>query len=107
MIQRSATCVISSAAADKALFSAASSERQTIEDIDFVNHLMPHALSLELAAGGGTKRLKEMDQKLHDDLTKAGFKLTWELTPGDGEVGLIGFFFDVSQPVVLSVFKLI
>ncbi|KAJ7790745.1 FAD/NAD(P)-binding domain-containing protein [Mycena olivaceomarginata] len=94
MIQRSATCVISSAAADKALFSAASSERQTIEDIDFVNHSMPHALTLELAAGGSTKRLKEMDQKLHDDLTKAGFKLTWELTPGDGEVGLIGFFFD-------------
>ncbi|KAJ7303781.1 hypothetical protein DFH08DRAFT_985900 [Mycena albidolilacea] len=55
---------------------------------------MPHALTLELAAGGGTKRLKEMDQKLHDDLTKAGFKLTWELTPGDGEVGLVGFFFD-------------
>ncbi|KAJ7749873.1 FAD/NAD(P)-binding domain-containing protein [Mycena olivaceomarginata] len=64
MIQCGATCVISSAAADKALFSVASSERQTIEDIDF------------------------MDQKLHDDLTKAGFKLTWELTPGDGEVGL-------------------
>ncbi|KAJ7790735.1 hypothetical protein B0H14DRAFT_3568864 [Mycena olivaceomarginata] len=85
MIQHGATCVISSAAADKALFSAASSERQTIEDIDFVNHSMPHALLLELVAGGGTKRLKEMDQKLHDDLTKAGFKLTWELAPGDGE----------------------
>ncbi|KAJ7793152.1 hypothetical protein B0H14DRAFT_3561397 [Mycena olivaceomarginata] len=85
MIQHGATCVISSAAVDKALFSAASSERQTIEDIDFVNHSMPHALSLELVAGGGTKRLKEMDQKLHDDLTKAGFKLTWELAPGDGE----------------------
>ncbi|KAJ6627996.1 hypothetical protein B0H10DRAFT_1993190 [Mycena sp. CBHHK59/15] len=94
MVQRSATCVISSGTADKALFSVAFSERQTIEDADFVNHSMPHALALKLAAGGGTQRLKALDQKLHDDLTKAGFKLTWELTPGGGEVGLLGFFFD-------------
>jgi hypothetical protein len=95
MVQRGATCVISSGTADTALFSVAFSERQAIEDADFVNHSMPHALALKLAAGGGTQRLKDLDQKLHDDLTKAGFKLTWELTPGGGEVGLLGFFFDV------------
>ncbi|KAJ7683315.1 FAD/NAD(P)-binding domain-containing protein [Mycena rosella] len=94
MVQRSATCVISSSTVDKALFSVAFSEDQAIEDADFVNHSMPHALTLKLMAGGGTKRLKDLDQKLHDGLTKAGFKLTWELAPGAGEVGLLGFFFD-------------
>ncbi|KAJ7235390.1 FAD/NAD(P)-binding domain-containing protein [Mycena rebaudengoi] len=94
MVQRGATCVMSSGTADKVIFSVAFSERQTIEDADFVNHSMPHALDLQLAAGGGTQRLKALDQKLHDDLTKAGMKLTWELTPGGGEVGLIGFFLD-------------
>jgi hypothetical protein len=83
--------------ADEALFSGAFSERRTIEDADLVNNSMPHALTLQLAAGGGTQRLKALDQKLHDGLTKAGMKLTWELTPGGGEVGLLGFFLDRSS----------
>ncbi|KAJ7235360.1 FAD/NAD(P)-binding domain-containing protein [Mycena rebaudengoi] len=90
MVQRGATCVISSGTADKVIFSVAFSERQTIEDAGFVNHSMPHALDLQLAAGGDTQRLKALDQKLHDDLTKAGMKLTWELTPGGGELIIDG-----------------
>ncbi|KAJ7450862.1 FAD/NAD(P)-binding domain-containing protein [Mycena latifolia] len=94
MVQRGATCVISSATMDKTFFSVAFSERQTIEDADFLYHSMPPALALKLAVGGGTKRLKDLDRTLHDGLAKAGFKLTWELTPGGGEVGLLGFFLD-------------
>ncbi|KAJ6513758.1 FAD/NAD(P)-binding domain-containing protein [Mycena vitilis] len=96
MVQRGATCVLSSSTADKTLFNNPSSESLAIEDVDFRTHSMPHALTLKLAAGGLTQRMKDMDQKLLDDLAKSGFRLTWELTPGGGEVGLIGFFFDVS-----------
>ncbi|KAJ7654111.1 FAD/NAD(P)-binding domain-containing protein [Mycena polygramma] len=94
MVQRGATCVLSSSTADKTLFNNPSSESLAIEDVDFRTHSMPHALTLKLAAGGLTQRMKDMDQKLLDALAKTGFKLTWELTPGGGEVGLIGFFFD-------------
>lgn len=31
------------------------------------------------------------DKEFHDGLRKAGFNLTWELSPGSGEVGLEGF----------------
>ncbi|KAJ6570614.1 hypothetical protein DFH09DRAFT_844140, partial [Mycena vulgaris] len=95
MAQRAATRVISSAAAEKGLFGTVFSERYTIEDADFINHSIPHAWTIKLAAGGDTQRLKDLDQKLHDDPTEVGFKLTWELTPGGGEVGFLGFFFEI------------
>ncbi|KAJ7506977.1 FAD/NAD(P)-binding domain-containing protein [Mycena galericulata] len=94
MVQRGATCVISAKTADKFLFSLTSSERVPIEDTDFVGQSMPYSLTLKLATGGGTQRLKDSDQNLHNDLTKAGFSLKWELTPGGGEVGFLGFFLD-------------
>ncbi|KAJ7111319.1 FAD/NAD(P)-binding domain-containing protein [Mycena epipterygia] len=92
MVQRSATCVISSRTADKVLFSP--TERLAIEDSDFLTHSMPHALTIKLAVEGGTQQVKAMDQELHDALSKTGFKLKWELTPGGGEVGFFGFFFE-------------
>ncbi|KAJ7154020.1 FAD/NAD(P)-binding domain-containing protein [Mycena crocata] len=94
MVQRSATCVISFSTAEKSIFGNANSERVAIEDADFMTHSMPPALAVKLAVGGATQRLKQMDQKLHEDLAKTGFKLTWELTPGGGEVGLLGFFLE-------------
>lgn len=96
MVQRSATCVISHSTIDKTIFNNPFSERLAIEDVDFLNHSTPHALTIKLATGGATQRIKDLDKKLHDDLTKTGFKLTWELTPGGGEVGFLGFFFEVS-----------
>jgi hypothetical protein len=94
MIQRSATCVISSRTADAAIFSTGFPESRAIEDADFANHSMPYRLAMKFAAGGGTARLKEMDKDMHDGLREKGFKLTWEVEPGKGEVGLIGFFFE-------------
>ena len=38
--------------------------------------------------------MKMLDKELHEGLRKAGFNLTWELSPGSGEVGLTGFLFD-------------
>ncbi|KAJ6569875.1 FAD/NAD(P)-binding domain-containing protein [Mycena vulgaris] len=92
MVQRSATCVISAGTADKVLF--APTKHMAREDGDLLNNSMPYALVLKLAAGGGTQRLKNLDKKLHDDLAKTGFKLTWELTPGGEQVGFPGFFFE-------------
>jgi hypothetical protein len=37
--------------------------------------------------------VKMLDKELHDGLRKVGFNLTWELSPGSGEVGLAGFLF--------------
>jgi hypothetical protein len=94
MVQRSATCVISSRTADAAIFSTAFAESRAIEDADFANHSMPYRLAMRFAAGGGTARLKAMDKDMHDGLREKGFQLTWEVEPGKGEVGLIGFFFE-------------
>ncbi|KAG1758767.1 FAD/NAD(P)-binding domain-containing protein [Suillus occidentalis] len=34
-----------------------------------------------------------LDKELHKALSKVGFNLTWELSPGSGEVGVAGFVF--------------
>ncbi|KAJ7450873.1 FAD/NAD(P)-binding domain-containing protein [Mycena latifolia] len=91
MVQRGATCVISASTANKILFSPTA--HLPNRDGDFMTNSMPSALMLKLAAGGGTEHLKSLDKKLHDGLSKTGFKLTWELTPGGEQVGFPGFVF--------------
>ncbi|KAJ7052247.1 FAD/NAD(P)-binding domain-containing protein [Mycena amicta] len=93
MVQRSATCVLSARTADIALFRAQYPPQYSAADADFANNATPPALLLRMAVGI-TQRLKRIDRKLHDGLAKAGMKLTWEMTPGGGEVGLLGFLFD-------------
>jgi hypothetical protein len=95
MVQRSATCVTSFDTADKIMFSPTA--HLATEDGDFMNNSMSPALALQFALGGGTQMVKAMDRELHEGLTKSGFKLTWEITPGGGEVGFAGFFFNVSD----------
>ncbi|KAG2078355.1 FAD/NAD(P)-binding domain-containing protein [Suillus decipiens] len=93
MVQRSATCVISLTVANeisKSPFPAGT----PIEESDFRRNSMPLALILQLKISGGTQRTKLSDKELHDGLRKAGFNLTWELSPGGGEVGLEGFVFN-------------
>ncbi|ETW79003.1 hypothetical protein HETIRDRAFT_237117, partial [Heterobasidion irregulare TC 32-1] len=63
MIQRSATCVISSRTADIALFSSYEPEALAIEDADLLDHSMPCHLGLQLAVNGGTEHIKEMDKQ--------------------------------------------
>ncbi|KAJ7178227.1 FAD/NAD(P)-binding domain-containing protein [Mycena filopes] len=94
MVQRSATCVISSPTAQSGLFSTTFAPTLRIEDADFQNQSMPYALVMKVAAGGLTQRLKGMDRALLEGLEGRGFKLTWELTPGGGEVGLLGFLLE-------------
>lgn len=85
---------MSASTSDKIIFDVTFNEKFAVEDSDFMNHSMPHALALRLSAAGGTQRIKAFDKELLDGLANAGFKLTWELTPGGGEVGLLGFFFE-------------
>jgi hypothetical protein len=54
---------------------------------------MPLAFLLQLTKSGGIQHMKMLDKELHDGLRKAGFNLTWELSPGSGEVGMEGFWF--------------
>ncbi|EED82794.1 predicted protein [Postia placenta Mad-698-R] len=91
MIQRSATCVISANAADTLVYDRVYNERFAVEDADFGSLSMPTRLGLKLAAAGSTKVAKAFDKELFDGLERAGFALTWELTPGGGEVGAVGF----------------
>ncbi|KAH9842772.1 uncharacterized protein C8Q71DRAFT_220125 [Rhodofomes roseus] len=91
MVQRSPTCVVSANTVDKVLFGTTYNEKYAIQDSDFLSNSMPPALAMKMAVGGGTARLKGMDKDLFDGLTNAGYQLTWELTPGGGEVGLIGY----------------
>ncbi|KAG1735261.1 FAD/NAD(P)-binding domain-containing protein [Suillus occidentalis] len=42
---------------------------------------------------GGAQHMKMLDKELHEALSKVGFNLTWELSPGSGEVGVAGFVF--------------
>jgi hypothetical protein len=95
MVQRSATCVLAASTADKALFRDVYPPHYSPEDQDFVMNSVPPALTLKMAPGI-TQRLKALDEPLHEGLKKAGMKLTWEVTPGGGEVGLLGFLFEVS-----------
>ncbi|KAG2152558.1 FAD/NAD(P)-binding domain-containing protein [Suillus bovinus] len=93
MIQRSATCVTSSAAAEKTHFRSPFPDGTPIEELDFRNNSMPLSLLLQLQISGGAQHMKMLDKELHDGLREAGFNLTWELSPGSGEVGLEGFLF--------------
>jgi hypothetical protein len=54
---------------------------------------MPLAFLLQMNLSGGTQHMKMLDKELHEALSKVGFNLTWELSPGSGEVGLPGFLF--------------
>jgi hypothetical protein len=58
---------------------------------------MPRAFLLQLMKSGGTQHSKMLDKELHEGLRKAGFNLTWELSPGSGEVGHEGFSLERSS----------
>ncbi|KAG2356757.1 FAD/NAD(P)-binding domain-containing protein [Suillus spraguei] len=94
MVQRSATFVISSSAAEQTQFKMPFPDGIPVEELDFHNNSMPLAFLLQLAKSGGTQHLKMLDKELHDGLRKVGFNLTWELSPGSGEVGVAAFLFD-------------
>lgn len=64
-----------------------------IEELDFRSNSMPLAFLLQLTKSGGIRHMKMLDQELHDGLRQAGFNLTWEVSPGSGEVGIEGFLF--------------
>ncbi|KAG2039265.1 FAD/NAD(P)-binding domain-containing protein [Suillus americanus] len=93
MVQRSATCIISSSAAEQTHFKLPFPDGTPIEELDFRNNSMPLAFLLQLTKSGGIQHVKMLDKELHDGLRKVGFNLTWELSPGSGEVGLDGFLF--------------
>ncbi|KAG1768736.1 FAD/NAD(P)-binding domain-containing protein [Suillus placidus] len=93
MVQRSATCVISSSAIEQTYFKSPFPDGTPIEELDFRNNSMPVAFLLQLAISGGTQHMKMLDKELHEALRKVGFNLTWEPSPGSGEVGLVGFLF--------------
>ncbi|KAG1807045.1 FAD/NAD(P)-binding domain-containing protein [Suillus subaureus] len=93
MVQRSATCIISSSAAEQTHFNLPFPDGTPIEELDFRNNSMPLAFLLQLIKSGGIQHVKMLDKELHDGLRKVGFNLTWELSPGSGEVGLEGFLF--------------
>ncbi|KAG1730309.1 FAD/NAD(P)-binding domain-containing protein [Suillus lakei] len=92
LVQRSATCVVSSTAMEKTRFRRLYPESTPIEELDFRSNSMPLALLLQLAKSSGTQHMKMLDKELHDGLRKAGFNLTWELSPGSGEIGMEGFY---------------
>ncbi|KAG2039230.1 FAD/NAD(P)-binding domain-containing protein [Suillus americanus] len=93
LVQRSATCVVSSAAMEKTRFRQLYPINTPIEELDFRSNSMPLAFALQLTKSGGIQQMKMLDKELHDGLRKAGFNLTWELSPGSGEVGLEEFLF--------------
>ncbi|KAG1843904.1 FAD/NAD(P)-binding domain-containing protein [Suillus subluteus] len=93
MVQRSATCIVSSSAAEQTHFNSPFPDGTPIEELDFRNNSMPLAFLLQLIKSGGIQHVKMLDKELHDGLRKVGFNLTWELSPGSGEVGLEGFLF--------------
>jgi hypothetical protein len=64
-----------------------------IEEFDFRTNSMPLAFLLQMNISGGTQHMKMLDKELHEALRKVGFNLTWELSPGSGEVGATGFLF--------------
>ncbi|KAG2068594.1 FAD/NAD(P)-binding domain-containing protein [Suillus decipiens] len=94
MVQRSATFVISSSAAEQIQFKSPFPSGTPIEELDFHNNSMPLAFLLQVTKSGGAQHLKMLDKELHDGLCKVGFNLTWELSPGSGEVGIAAFLFD-------------
>jgi hypothetical protein len=64
-----------------------------IEEFHFHTNLMPLAFLLQVNLSGGAQHMKMLDKELHEALSKVGFNLTWELSPGSGEVGVAGFVF--------------
>ncbi|OAX38736.1 FAD/NAD(P)-binding domain-containing protein [Rhizopogon vinicolor AM-OR11-026] len=94
IVQRSATCVVSSAAANEFLFKLPFSDNTPVEELDFRDGSMPLAFILQLMKSGGTQHLKALDKEYHEGLRKAGFNLSWEPSPGSGEVGFLGFVFE-------------
>ncbi|KAG1833997.1 FAD/NAD(P)-binding domain-containing protein [Suillus subalutaceus] len=92
MVQRNATCVVSSTTAEKS-FKSPFPDGTPVEELDFRMNSMPMAFILQLKISGGIEHTKMLDKELHDGLRKAGFNLTWELSPGSGEVGVDGFVF--------------
>ncbi|KAG0696292.1 FAD/NAD(P)-binding domain-containing protein [Suillus ampliporus] len=69
------------------------SDNTPIEELDLRMNSLPSAFLLQLMKSGRTQHVKIFDKELHDGLRKAGFNLTWEISPGSGEVGLAGFLF--------------
>jgi thioredoxin reductase len=90
MVQRSASCVISLTTLEK-IFKSPFPDGTPIEEADFRRNSMPPAFLLQLKISGGTQHTKMLDKELHDNLRKVGLNLTWELSPGSGEVGVEGF----------------
>ncbi|KAG1744476.1 FAD/NAD(P)-binding domain-containing protein [Suillus lakei] len=93
MVQRSATCVISSSAMEQTHFKWPFPDNTPVEELDFRLNSLPLAFLMQLNISGGIQHVKMLDKELHEGLRKAGFNLTWELSPGSGEVGLEGFLF--------------
>ncbi|KAG1724581.1 FAD/NAD(P)-binding domain-containing protein [Suillus paluster] len=93
IVQRSATCVVSSSAAEETNYKLPFSDNNPIEELDFRNNSLPLSFLLQLKKSGGTQHVKMFDKELHEGLRKAGFNLTWESSPGSGEVGLEGFIY--------------
>jgi len=94
IVQRSATCVTSTAAAEATHFKLPFSTTAPVGELDFFNNSIPTAFLLQLMKSGVNQHVKMLDKELHDGLRKAGFNLTWELSPGSGEVGALGFLYD-------------
>ncbi|KAG1767674.1 FAD/NAD(P)-binding domain-containing protein [Suillus occidentalis] len=91
MVQRSATCVVSSSTAEQTHFKSPFPDGTPIDEYDFHANSMPLAFLLQLNLSGGVQHMKMLDKELHEGLSKVGFNLTWELSPGSGEVGFEGF----------------
>ncbi|OJA11634.1 hypothetical protein AZE42_04753 [Rhizopogon vesiculosus] len=94
IVQRGATCHVSLAAGEKSFYDLTFSDKIPIDELDFRNNSMPLAISLQRMKLGGTQYLKMLDKELHEGLRKAGFNLTWEYSPGGGEVGILGFLLE-------------
>ena len=87
---------ITIASAEKSLYKLPFSDKTPIEELDFRGNSTPLAFSLQLMKSGSAQCVKALDKELHEGLRKAGFKLTWELSPGSGEVGLEEFLIERS-----------
>lgn len=84
---------MSSTTAEKTYYKSPFPEGTPVEELDFRSNSMPKAFFMQLKISGETQHTKMLDKELHDGLRKIGFNLTWEPSPGSGEVGLEGFVF--------------
>ncbi|KAJ7612692.1 FAD/NAD(P)-binding domain-containing protein [Roridomyces roridus] len=99
MVQRSATCVFSYGTMEKS--PPPGDKLPIVEDMDLVNNSMSPALLIQLTTRA-LPSFKENDRELLDGLRKAGFKLTWQLTP-DGEERLAsGTILDMGNAKLIS-----